>query len=74
MLFKESTRPKTRFRLLVALGPLAWLALVMSIFLGRQDNPELDFLTGFLVGFSITGILVYIIVVTREFVTNWRQK
>jgi len=74
MLMKAKLKPETRIQLLTALGPLAWLALILSIFLGRLENPDLDFLTGFLVGLSIVGNLAYIIVVTRHLRSNRRQR
>ena len=73
MHMKDEFKPQTRIQLLIALGPLAWLALILSIFLGGMNNPGLDFLIGFLVGLSIVGNLAYIIVVTRYLRKNWRQ-
>ena len=72
MLIKQKIKPEIRMQILTALGPIAWLALVLSIFLGRMDNPTLDFITGFLVGLSIVGNLAYIFVVTRHLRENWR--
>lgn len=65
MLGKPKLTPETRLQLLIALGPLSGLAFIMSVFLGRLENPELDFLSGFLIGFSIVGNLAYIYVTTR---------
>ena len=65
MLVKSKLTPETRIRLLIALGPLSGLAFILSIFLGRLGNPDLDFLSGFLIGFSIVGNLAYIYVTTR---------
>jgi hypothetical protein len=73
MIIKQKIKPENRRQLLLALGPLAWLALVLSIFLGRLGNPDLDFLTGFLVGFSIVGNLAYIYVSTR-YLRNQRSE
>ena len=73
MLFKPGIKPEIRMQILTALGPIAWLALVLSIFLGRLDNPSLDFVTGFLVGLSIVGNLAYIFVVTGHMRHNWRK-
>ena len=66
MLLKEKIKPENRMQILTALGPIAWLALVLSIVLGRTGNPALDFAQGFLVGISIVGNLAYIYVVTRH--------
>jgi len=53
MLIKETSRPQ----LIRWLGPLAQLALVGAIALGRLENPELDFVIGALTGFSLVGNL-----------------
>lgn len=66
MLLIEKNNPEKRIQLLTALGPITWLALVLSIFLGQTGNPALDFAQGFLVGISIVGNLAYIFVVTRH--------
>jgi Ca2+/H+ antiporter len=66
MLLKQKINPEKRMQLLMALGPVAGLALVLSIFLGRTGNPALDFGQGFLVGISIVGNLVYVFVITRH--------
>jgi hypothetical protein len=65
MSWKSKLSPKSRIRLLIALGPLSGLAFVLSVFLGRLQNPDLDFLSGFLIGFAIVGNLAYIFVTTR---------
>jgi hypothetical protein len=65
MFVKSKIKPENRIQLIYALGPLAWLALVLGIFLWRLENPNLDFITGFLIGFSIVGNLGYIYVTTR---------
>jgi len=65
MLIKSKLNPETRVQLITALGPLAWMAFLLSIFLGRLNNPDLDFLSGFLIGLSIVGNLGYIYVTTR---------
>ena len=74
MYLKPKIDPEKRIQIIIALGPLAGLAFVLSVFLGRMDNPDLDFLTGFLTGFSIVGNLAYIFMVTRYMRTNRRQK
>jgi hypothetical protein len=67
--YKVNHKPKlyteTRIQLLIALGPLAGLAFILSIFINSLENPDMDLLSGFLTGFSITGNLVYIYVTTR---------
>jgi hypothetical protein len=65
MPLKSKLTPESRIRLLIALGPLSALAFILSVFLGRLHNPNLDFLSGFLVGFAIVGNLAYIFVTTR---------
>ena len=72
MLKKSKIKPEARIQVLTVLGPLAWLTLILSIFLGRMENPNLDFLNGFLVGFSLVGNLAYIVVVTRCLRVNRR--
>ena len=66
MYLKQKINPEKRVQFLMALGPIAWLALVLSIFLGSTGIPGLDFAQGFLVGISIVGNLAYIFVVTRH--------
>ncbi len=66
MQIKHKIKPENRMQILIALGPLASLAVVLSIFLGRMGNPDLDFISGFLIGFSIIANLAYIYVVTRH--------
>jgi hypothetical protein len=65
MSWKSNLSPESRIRLLGALGPLSGLAFVLSIFLERLQDPNLDFISGFLIGFSIVGNLAYIYVITR---------
>ena len=65
MIIKSKLAPETRMRLLIALGPLSGLAFILSIFLGRLEDSNLDFISGFLIGFSIVGNLAYIYVTTR---------
>jgi hypothetical protein len=66
MQIKHKTKPENRKQILIALGPLAGLAVILSIFLGRMGNPDLDFITGFLAGLSIVANLAYIYVVTHH--------
>jgi hypothetical protein len=73
MLLKQKIKSKNRIQIFVVLGPIAWIALMLNIFLGRLENPTLDFATGFLVGISIVGNLAYIYVVTRHMRENRRQ-
>ena len=73
MLLKYKIKHENRMQILTALGPLAWSAFVVSILLGRLDTPGLDFIQGFLVGFSIVGNLAYITVVCRNLKENRRQ-
>jgi hypothetical protein len=56
---------KIRPKALLMLGPLAQLALVVSIVLERLGNPAGDFVTGFLIGFAIAGNLAFLYAVTR---------
>jgi multisubunit Na+/H+ antiporter MnhB subunit len=70
MQIKHKIKLENRMQILIALGPLAALAVVLSIFLGRMGNPDLDFITGFLIGLSIIANLVYIYVVTRHLREN----
>ena len=65
MSWKSKLTPESRIKLLIALGPLSGLAFVLSVFLGRLQDPHLDFLSGFLIGFAIVGNLAYIYVTTR---------
>lgn len=65
MSLKSKLTPESRIRLLIALGPLSGLAFVLSVFFGRLQDTNLDFLSGFLIGFSIIGNLAYIYVITR---------
>lgn len=74
MLLKSNLSPERRTQFLMALGPIAGLAFVLSIFLGRLGNPELDFITGFLTGFSIVGNLAYIYISTRYLREKRSQK
>lgn len=74
MFLKQKIKPENRMQILTALGPFAGLALVLSIFLNRLENPNLDFVTGFLIGLSIVGNLAYIFLVTRHMRENRRHK
>ena len=62
MLLKAKISPEKRAQFLISLGSLAGLAFVLSVFLGRLENPDLDFITGFLAGLSVVGNLVFIYV------------
>lgn len=70
MILKSQITPSVRIKILTAMGPIAWLALMLSIFLGRLENPNLNFVTGFLVGLAIVGNLAYIFVITRHLREN----
>lgn len=59
-------KSKDRIKLLWILGPLAQVALVLSIILERLGNPANDFLLGFLVGFALAGSLAFLYVTVRE--------
>lgn len=65
MLWKSKLTPDSRIKLLIALGPLSGLAFVLSVYIGRLQDPNLDFLLGFLIGFSIVGNLAYIYATTQ---------
>lgn len=71
MFSKSQIALSNRIKIIAGLGPLAGLALITSFF-GLMENPNLDFLTGFLVRFSNIGNLVYIFVVSRHLRENWR--
>lgn len=49
-----------RDRRISMIGAVAQLTLVGGIFLSRFGNPDLDFLTGFLIGFSLVGNLAFL--------------
>ena len=66
MLIKSHIKPEIREKMFTWLGASAQLALVLGIFLQRLENPNLDFATGFLIGFSIVGNLAFIYTVSRE--------
>jgi len=74
MIFKSEISPESRQQLMLALGQIAGILFILSIFLGRLENPDLDFLTGFLTGMSIVGNLFYIYISTRYLRENGRQK
>ena len=65
MSWKSKISPESRIRLLMALGPLSSLSFILSVILSRLQNPNLDFFSGFLIGFAIVGNLVFIYVTTR---------
>ena len=65
MIWKTCEKSKYRKILFLMIGPLPWLALTFSIFLNRMGNQDFDFLTGFLLGFSMVGNLVYIFTTHR---------
>ena len=66
MTIKRLIKPENRIKMITALGPVAGLAFILAIFLGRLQDSNLDLITGFLTGFSIVGNLAYIFVVTRH--------
>lgn len=63
-----------RIKMLLALGPLGGLALTLSIILGRLEDANLDFLSGFLIGLSIVGNIAYIFIATRYLSAFRRQQ
>ena len=65
MSWKSKISPESRIRLLMALGPLSSLAFILSVILSRLQNPNLDFLSGFLIGFAIVGNMAFVYVTTR---------
>jgi hypothetical protein len=66
MIHKSKLKPKTHKHLLEILGPVAWIAFIVSIFLGRLENPDLDFISGFLMGFAMVGNLIYIFATSHK--------
>ena len=79
MMIKPWISSKNRARTLTWLGYAAQIALVLGISLERLENPALDFIQGFLIGFSIVGNLAYIYISTQYFNENggkndWKRK
>ena len=74
MYLKQNIKPETRLQLLLTLGPVAWLAMSLSTYLGRLENPDLDFITGFLAGFAVVGNIAFLVAITRNWKENRRQK
>ena len=66
MFIKSHIRPENREKMLYWLGAAAQLALALGIILQRLENPSLDFITGFLIGFSIVGNLAFFYTTTRK--------
>lgn len=66
MWIKSWINPENRVRYFTWLGYAAQIALVLGISLERLENPALDFVTGFLIGFSIVGNLAFIYTITRK--------
>ncbi len=65
MLLKLNLSPEKRIRYFTWLGAAAQVALVLAIMIQRLDNPEWDFINGFLIGFSIVGNLAYLYATRR---------
>ena len=65
MLLKAKRTPEEQKKYLTILGTAAQLALVLGVFLGRMDIPNLDFLIGMLYGFSMTGNLAFLIMISK---------
>ena len=65
MLLKAKRTPEEQKKYLTILGAAAQLALVLGVFLGRMDIPNLDFLIGMLYGFSMTGNLAFLIMISK---------
>lgn len=57
MNLKKTYRPE----IIRILFPIAQLAFVAAILLGRLDNPDLSFLEGALMGFAMVGNLAFLI-------------
>ena len=74
MLLKSKISPEKRTQILFALGPLAWIAALLSSVLERTGTPHLDFIIGFLTGVSIVGNLIFIYVCTRYLREKRKQK
>jgi hypothetical protein len=55
-----------RIKRLTLIGRAAQVAFVLSIVLGRLENPSLAFLTGLLMGFSVVGNLAYLTTISRQ--------
>ena len=66
MTIKSQIRPEIREKMITWLGAAAQIAFVLGIILSRLDNPNLDFLTGFLIGFSIVGNLAFFTISRRK--------
>ena len=66
MLLKAKRTPEEQKKSLTILGAAAQLALVLGVFLGRMDIPNLDFLIGMLYGFSMVGNLAFLIMISKE--------
>jgi hypothetical protein len=62
---KPHRTTEERKRYITILFGAAQIALVIGIFLGRLEIPNLDFLIGLLFGFSLVGNLAYMLVVIR---------
>lgn len=65
MSIKSNIPSEIRKRYFTWLGAAAQLALVLGIMIQRLDNPDLDFINGFLIGFSIVGNLAFIYTISR---------
>ena len=65
MLLKAKRTPEEQKKYLTILGAAAQLTLVLGVFLGRMDIPNLDFLIGMLYGFSMTGNLAFLIMISK---------
>jgi hypothetical protein len=65
MIIKSWIKPENRVKYFTWLGYAAQIALVLGISLERLENPTLDFITGFLIGFSIIGNLAFIYTISR---------
>ncbi len=75
MIIKSMTK-ENQTKYFTVLGGLAQFALVLGIFLGRLENPHpsLNFISGMLIGFSLVGNLAYLVVISRNWRKNDRQK
>ena len=65
ILSKSKQTTEERRKYFTLLGAAAQVALVLAIFLGRLEIPNIDFLVGMLYGFSMVGNLAFLTQVGR---------
>jgi hypothetical protein len=66
VIIKSFIKPQDREKFFIRFGGIAQLCFVAAIFLGRMEDPRLDFITGLLMGFSMVGNLVFVYNVSRK--------